>query len=685
MQENELNHGDREAGRALPSASIISVSRCLGGECPFLIAVLLFVFSAAPPCFAAEAESAEELPANEDCATCHGSKDLKKKLPDGKEKGLFVDEELFGRSVHSKLQCVDCHAAVRELPHKKDQPIPAASCQKCHAAEVAKHAEGVHGKARSGGNHQAATCVACHGSHGILSAKDPASATHHSQVVKTCGSCHGTLKMAVEEIGAAPQKPFFAYQESVHGKKVVGGSLKAAVCTDCHQSHDILPPNDSRSTIFRFNVPRTCGRCHGEVEARYEESVHGAASRKGITRAPVCTDCHGIHTIKSHLDPESSVSSRAIARTTCPQCHESQSIAREFGLPAGKLQSYLESYHGLAGSRGSTVVANCASCHGIHDIYPSSDARSTIHQANLARTCGKCHPGVGENFIEGKIHGATLEAGQPPEMSAWVLSFTRNFYLTLIFVVVGGMLLHNLLDLRKKSNPHNRYLPEAHLRAERMDMNQRIQHAFLAASFILLVLTGFALRFEGSWLSRLFGDEEVRRIIHRSAATVMLLLGAYHLAYLRAAKGGRQAFRDLLPRLSDLHEAVHTIRWNLGRSPERPEPGRFGYVEKLEYWALMWGTIVMAVTGLSLWFKTTATGLGLPLWTLDLARLIHYYEAWLATLAIIVWHFYFVMFDPAIYPMNWAWLHGRIQKTPRVPESSPAELQAVNPEGDTMR
>ncbi len=86
----------------------------------------------------------------------------------------------------------------------------------------------------------------------------------------------------------------------------------------------------------------------------------------------------------------------------------------------------------------------------------------------------------------------------------------------------------------------------------------------------------------------------------------------------------------------------------------------------------------MAVTGLSLWFKTAATGLGLSLWVLDLARMIHYYEAWLATLAIIVWHFYFVIFDPTIYPMNWAWLHGRIQK-PQKPQKAPDPLPAGKP------
>jgi hypothetical protein len=86
----------------------------------------------------------------------------------------------------------------------------------------------------------------------------------------------------------------------------------------------------------------------------------------------------------------------------------------------------------------------------------------------------------------------------------------------------------------------------------------------------------------------------------------------------------------------------------------------------MEYWALVWGTVVMAVTGFVLWFKMAATEwLGWPLWAVDLAEVIHYYEAWLATLAIITWHFYFVIFDPSVYPMNWAWLTGWIRKRSR--------------------
>jgi len=143
-------------------------------------------------------------------------------------------------------------------------------------------------------------------------------------------------------------------------------------------------------------------------------------------------------------------------------------------------------------------------------------------------------------------------------------------------------------------------------------------------------------------------------------AGVMLLgIGAYHLVYLIATSEGRQVWRDMRPQRKDLADLVQNVRYYLGRSAHRPSFDRCSYVEKFEYWALVWGTIIMGATGLMVWFKAQTTR-WLPGWTVDVALAIHFYEAVLATLAIFVWHFYHVIFDPDVYPMNWAWLDGRV-------------------------
>jgi cytochrome b subunit of formate dehydrogenase len=92
--------------------------------------------------------------------------------------------------------------------------------------------------------------------------------------------------------------------------------------------------------------------------------------------------------------------------------------------------------------------------------------------------------------------------------------------------------------------------------------------------------------------------------------------------------------------------------------PDMPRSPALGYVEKLEYLALLWGTVIMAITGFALWFENWSLA-HLPKWATDFATVVHFYEAVLATLAILVWHLYFVIFDPLVYPMDMAWLTGR--------------------------
>jgi cytochrome b subunit of formate dehydrogenase len=193
-----------------------------------------------------------------------------------------------------------------------------------------------------------------------------------------------------------------------------------------------------------------------------------------------------------------------------------------------------------------------------------------------------------------------------------------------------------------------------------MNRNQRWQHFLLLSSFIILVITGFALKFPDSWFAHLLGlGERVRGIVHRVAAVVMIAAGTYHLFYIALTRDGRKLLRDFLPVPKDATDALQTMTFNLGVGVDKPEFARFNYAEKAEYWALVWGTIVMVSTGIMLWAKVFFGNLW-PRWFLDVATAIHFYEAVLATLAIIVWHFYQVFFDPDVYPMNWAWFDGKM-------------------------
>ena len=213
-----------------------------------------------------------------------------------------------------------------------------------------------------------------------------------------------------------------------------------------------------------------------------------------------------------------------------------------------------------------------------------------------------------------------------------------------------------------------------------MTAQERMQHATLVLSFLVLVVTGFMLHYPEAWWVAAIRDLsrrafELRGLVHRIAGVVMLAAGAWHIAYLAFSPAGRSLFRDLLPRARDLTDPWKVLRYNLGLAPEKPLFGRFSYIEKAEYWALVWGTLLMGVTGAVLWFDNTSMGLLTKL-GLDIAHVIHFYEAILATLAIIVWHLYFVIFNPDIYPMNLAWLTGRMSER-EMQEEHPLELERM--------
>ncbi|OLC93748.1 MAG: hypothetical protein AUH86_16035 [Acidobacteria bacterium 13_1_40CM_4_58_4] len=383
-------------------------------------------------------------------------------------------------------------------------------------------------------------------------------------------------------------------------------------------------------------------------------SIHGQAIARGNSQAPVCTDCHGIHSIKSHIDPNSSVAAQNLARTTCARCHEGVRLSQEFGFEGRRATTYLASYHGLASKLGSQVVANCASCHGVHNILPSSDPHSTINKANLVNTCGQCHPGVTEKFVAAKVH---VDAPLSADTGSMAVHWIRKFYLTLIAFVIGSMAVHNLVIWRRKAILRRK--AEQRL-VTRMSRNQRFQHMLLFASFIVLVLTGFALKFPDSWFAALLGmSERVRGITHRVVAVVLIGVGTYHLFYITFSRAGRRLIEDFLPIPKDATDVWRTLRYYLGLDCDKPDFARFNYAEKAEYWALVWGLFVMATTGIMLWAKVSFGNL-LPRWWLDIATAIHFYEAVLATLAIVVWHFYQVFFDPDVYPMNWAWWDGKM-------------------------
>ncbi len=629
-----------------PNATPISAKKVKPYRFAFLACfAFAWLLSSAPANAAPKAKDS-------DCLACHSDKSLTRDI-NGKAASLYVDGAQLKHSIHgSMFACVDCHTDIKGPVHESTPKK--ITCDSCHAEAQQAWQHSLHSKPTSTSKNSAANCQDCHGNvHTIVGGDDPKSPVSHTNIPNTCGRCH-SQKFLMESNGQSAQ-PFFSYQESVHGRAVESGSQKAAVCTDCHGSHAILTAKDPQSPIYNFNVPATCGKCHVEVTNTFNVSIHGQSVARGNAMAPVCTDCHGIHSIKSPKNPTSPTADQNISRDTCAPCHDRVRLSQEFGVPTQNVASYFDSYHGLAAEGGSVVAANCSSCHGVHDILPSSDPRSTINAAHLEATCGKCHKGVGAKFILAKVH---LDSGSNAKgLDSVAVRWVRWIYIPLIILVIGGMFLHNVIIWRFKAlarrSMANPYMT-------RMTVRQRWQHLTLLVSFILLVITGFALKFPDTWFAHTLGmGENLRGIIHRVAGVVLILAGFYHVFYLIALSEGRRMFRDMFPTLKDAFDVLATMKYYLGLSKQKPKFGRFSYAEKAEYWALVWGTALMGLTGIMLWAKVWV-GNTLARWWVDVATSIHFYEAILATLAIVVWHFYQVFLDPDVYPMNWAWYDGKM-------------------------
>ncbi|HLG18483.1 MAG TPA: cytochrome c3 family protein [Bdellovibrionota bacterium] len=587
-----------------------------------------------------------------------------------------VDPKVFKASVHGELACTDCHAGG---PFGEHEEAPQkVNCGSCHEDAEKEYRGSTHGTAKNNGISDAPSCVDCHGDAHLIQPFTSETARHSkANVPALCAKCHADIKLA-KKYDIPVSDPVGAYKNSVHGRAIAAGNLKAAVCTDCHGYHTIQPGREMMSAVSKKQIPATCGRCHSDILEDYKVSVHGQAVARGITDAPACTDCHGEHAIVDTKSPESPVSPAQLTTKTCGHCHSDLTLAQRYGFSIQRLSTYMQSYHGMAVRRGSVTVANCSSCHETHRILPSSDTRSSIHPDNLAKTCGKCHPDATQAFSRVPVHLDTSPTASP------ILYWVRILYLWMIVSTIGLMLLHNLLiyaaAVVKKIRSHREEVVYT-----RFTTIQLVAHGLLLVSFTTLVITGFALHFSrAGWtviLDWVHLGEHARGVIHRTSAVIMLSAGVLHIFHSIFTRQGRKEIRELLPRLTDVRDLSANIFYYVklvrARAATAPKLGRYTYIHKAEYWALIWGTIVMSVTGFALWFPELFSRF-LPVWGIPLAELIHYFEAWLATLAILVWHLFFVIFHPDEYPMNVTWLTGKVTRH-EMERDHPRELDRPNP------
>jgi hypothetical protein len=242
------------------------------------------------------AQAADAKPTSS-CGVCHGK-----------------EQRDLQNSVHAKsgIGCTGCHGGVEgpleveaahggSLANLRDPRAAVEACGNCHANVELMRSFGLrtdqlslywtskHGaKLALDGDPKVATCVACHGAHGVLASSDPMSSVSRFKQVETCGRCHADRAlMASYGISADTIEQ---YASSVHGKALlVDGRASAPACTDCHGSHGALPP--------RFgDVELVCGNCHTTIQGFFDQSPHASHDR---SQAKVeCISCHSNHAVQ---------------------------------------------------------------------------------------------------------------------------------------------------------------------------------------------------------------------------------------------------------------------------------------------------------------------------------------------------------------------------------------------------
>jgi len=644
-----------------------------------------------PSCVDCHSSHSVKIVSSQKCLACHGKKEFVHKSI--KHENLeFVLK--YKESIHVQfIECSDCHTGhniqpADSLNSSVNRRNIEQTCTRCHQDIEMDFVQSEHSRALREGFEGAPTCTDCHGEHGIHQITDLRSPVARANEIEVCEDCHLDSPEVARRMTHSVEF-VAAYEKSIHGKLFVEGNTDVAICSDCHTAHGEKKASDPTSTVNTFNIPETCGNCHADVEHTYSQSIHGKALAEGVQDAPSCVDCHGEHKIIEPSSPESPVSPLKVSQDVCGPCHQNVKMSEKFGLPTDRYKTYSASFHGLAVKFGKKEAANCASCHGYHDVLPSSDPDSKTNPGNLPTTCGQCHPGANENFARGEIH--MIRSPQGEKISYWI----SRFYIILIIVTISTMAFHNIIDwirktiIRYRAKYKKLYVPKREKSTRlylRMTVNERIQHLLLAISFLTLVFTGFMLKYPDSfWVVgfRKLGGElvfEVRGLLHRFAAVVMILDAVYHLYYVVFTQRGRKFIKDIMFRFKDIRDMIQMFKYNMGMTTDRPQFGRFNYIEKAEYWALIWGTIIMAVTGIALWFNEKFMG-WFSLTFIDIAGIIHFYEAWLAFLAILVWHFYYVIFNPDVYPMNFTWLTGKITEE-EMEHEHPLELAEIKRKQD---
>ncbi len=206
-----------------------------------------------------------------------------------------------------------------------------------------------------------------------------------------------------------------------------------------------------------------------------------------------------------------------------------------------------------------------------------------------------------------------------------------------------------------------------------------VEHWLNAGAFVLLVITGLSQKFHAAevsqWIIAILGGIDTTRLVHRYSGIVLTLLTAQHILVASAGILFRKWQPSMVIHLKDFQDAIDNIRYYLGLSEHPARCDRFDYKQKFEYWGVVVGGLLMAATGLILWFPIFVTRF-LPGQLIPVAKALHTNEALLAFLVIIIWHIYNAIFSPEVLPLDTVIFTGKISKQ-RMIHEHPLEYERL--------
>ncbi|MFH1625027.1 MAG: cytochrome c3 family protein [Pseudomonadota bacterium] len=370
---------------------------------------------------------------DEECLDCHGERDFVAERH-GKEVSLYVNGKAFANSIHGKNGCVSCHedADVEKFPH--EERLAKVECAKCHDRVGELFEKSLHGDALRKRKYLAPNCTTCHGIHNILPSTDERSRTYVMNIPSLCGSCHkeGTPVSKLRTV--AERHVLEDYSQSIHGDGLFKrGLIVTAVCTSCHSSHNILRHEDPASSINHNNIPKTCTKCHRQIEKVHLKVIRGELWEKSPHVIPVCIDCHQPHKVRrvfykesfpdklcmschSRKDLHKTVGGEKVslyvdadehsksvhARSSCIKCHTNVSMSRNpvclnsdrvdcSICHSEQVANYQVSQHGVYYANGNPIAPCCTYCHGTHAMQSKKDLNSPTFARNIPDLCGRCH------------------------------------------------------------------------------------------------------------------------------------------------------------------------------------------------------------------------------------------------------------------------------------------------------